>query len=306
LLFTASYAYGVPSVAPAKKQEDSKPLIVRDVARETDLFEEDHDESNSPMIKAAPEDVPEELDDTGRRRTQDHHCSGCITENGQLLPGHAQTDDIGSSTDEEIYTLDALAGHSYRITVNLLTLHDSTLAIYDGNTRVAFDDDGGSGLASALTFTPPRSTAYQIRVAGYGGSTGSFTISVTAEVDPCEAGHEVHYTGNLARGEIFFSDAYANSDTCNWEITCPSSNSHILISFHNFDTESNYDFVDVKSCSRGSSGGCSHRLAHLSGTLSSSQTDWVVHSSDAVITFTSDGSVQGNGFDATFNCLSGH
>eukprot|EP01047_Picozoa_sp_COSAG01_P058351 COSAG01_NODE_6865_length_3464_cov_50.271620_5_plen_232_part_00 len=209
LLFTASYAYGVPSVAPAEKH-DSKPSIVSHVARrETGPFEEDHDESTPPMIKAAPEDVPEELDDTGRRRTQDDHCSGCITENGQLLPGHAQTDDIGSSTDEEIYTLNAGQGITYRITVNLLTLHDSTLAIYDGSTRVAFDDDGGSGLASALTFTAPRSASYQIRVAGYSGSTGSFTISMTSDADPCQDGREVFITGTT-RGEIFFSDA------CTW------------------------------------------------------------------------------------------
>jgi hypothetical protein len=305
-MITAPCANGVPSAAlPAAAQHiDVKPAVVRAVVNEVAPSDDPQ-----PMTKLAPKDESETQDDTSRRRAQDNHCSGCRTENGQLLPGHAQTDDIGSSSDEEIYTLSAVQGVTYRITVNLLTLHDSTLAIYDGSTRVAFDDDGGSGLASAIAFTAPRSAAYQIRVAGYGSNTGSFTISMIADADPCEAGHEVHYR-NVNRGEIFFSDAYAPNDQCTWEITCPSASSHILISFHNFDTERNYDFVDIQSCGRrtGSAPVSCYGLsgAHLSGSLSNIQSDWVVHSSDATIEFNSDGSVHGNGFDASFNCLSGH
>lgn len=55
---------------------------------------------------------------------------------------------------------------------------DPTVSVYDpyGN-RIGFNDDGGSGLDSLLVLTLNPGN-YIVEVAGYGSSTGPFTMSI--------------------------------------------------------------------------------------------------------------------------------
>ena len=98
-------------------------------------------------------------------------------------------------------------------------------------------------------------------------------------------------------GDIFFSDQYEDSASCQWTITCRTG--HPQVHFNNFNTEHNFDFVSVYDGSSTSSS----RLAHLSGAMSDlAHTDYSGSSRAMVLQFTSDGSVQGTGFDATYSC----
>jgi len=55
---------------------------------------------------------------------------------------------------------------------------DPTVAIYDAfGNRLAYNDDGGSGLDSALSYTLAPGS-YLIEVAGFGSSTGAYTLTV--------------------------------------------------------------------------------------------------------------------------------
>ncbi|HUG90136.1 MAG TPA: matrixin family metalloprotease, partial [Planctomycetaceae bacterium] len=97
---------------------------------------------------------------------------------------------IGSSTagaieaggDLDWFAVDLSAGASYVFATSLGTLHDSTLTLVatNGTTQLAFDDDGGPGLASQIEFTATVSGTHYLRVAAYGSSqTGTYTLSVT-------------------------------------------------------------------------------------------------------------------------------
>lgn len=60
---------------------------------------------------------------------------------------------------------------------------DTILAVYTGTTvsaltRIASNDDGGSGSASLLTFNAAAGTTYRILVDGYGGATGSIVLGI--------------------------------------------------------------------------------------------------------------------------------
>lgn len=55
---------------------------------------------------------------------------------------------------------------------------DPTVSVYDGyGNRIGFNDDGGSGLDSQLVLTLAPGQ-YIVEVAGYGSSTGPFTLTI--------------------------------------------------------------------------------------------------------------------------------
>ena len=77
----------------------------------------------------------------------------------------------------------ATEGSSYTIETELGSLADTTLTLYgpDGQ-QIAFDDDGGVGLASRIEFTADQSGAYRVDVAAYNGfQTGTYDLTVSAE-----------------------------------------------------------------------------------------------------------------------------
>ena len=61
--------------------------------------------------------------------------------------------------------------------------YDTSIAIFDacGGAELACNDDGcpTNGLQSTLTYVPAAAGTYYIRVAGFGGGSGNFTLSVT-------------------------------------------------------------------------------------------------------------------------------
>lgn len=101
---------------------------------------------------------------------------------GQLLTvngpaGHGQVNAGGQGTWFQF-----VAGNRnpHVIRTALGTLGDSVLYLCDANRRnLASDDDGGGGLASMISWQCTPGATYRVRVRGFGGRTGTFTVRVT-------------------------------------------------------------------------------------------------------------------------------
>ena len=87
---------------------------------------------------------------------------------------------------------------------------------------------------------------------------------------------------------------YASGMTCTWSLT--ASSSPIRLTFSEFGTESNYDFVRVYSIGRSS--GDAELVQSFSGARATPFTV-TIPSSTALVRFSSDSSVNADGFTAT-------
>jgi len=91
---------------------------------------------------------------------------------------------IGLVGDVDWFSFQAIAGKSYIFNTELVTLRDSVLSLYDrdGTTRLAYNDDGGAGLASKITWTAQTSGTYYLAVSGYSSLyTGDYVLDVEAQ-----------------------------------------------------------------------------------------------------------------------------
>ncbi len=81
--------------------------------------------------------------------------------------------------DIDSFLLEAEEGVLYRIDVELGTLPDSALGLYDSEEfELAYNDDREDSLASRIEWEAPASGEYYVVVGGFG--TGSYTLTVTA------------------------------------------------------------------------------------------------------------------------------
>ncbi len=89
--------------------------------------------------------------------------------------------DIEEGGDTDWFRFTAVAGASYEFETTLLRLSDSTLTLYSSNgvSQLAFNDDGGSGLASLINWTATSSGTYYLKVQAYSSSqTGTYRLYV--------------------------------------------------------------------------------------------------------------------------------
>lgn len=199
------------------------------------------------------------------------------------------------------YCLMADVGVTYGIDVALGSLSDSVVSIYGISSNLGFDtylasdDDSGEGFGSYLEWTAPANGPFSIDVTGYGGASGTFTLVVAQNDDPCEGGLALE---GISAGDIFFSDSYTNQADCVWSISCDYG-AHVDLDITSFNTERNYDYLDILD---GSS-----QVHHFSGDMAdiSGQTNTVSSGSVLTLEFTSDGTDPGQGFDASWVCSGG-
>ncbi len=86
--------------------------------------------------------------------------------------------------DVDWFKFQAVAGKTYTFTMQLGTLRDTVLSLYDvnGAARLAFNDDYGSTSASQITWKAPASGTYFLAVGAYGNSlTGSYVLDVVCQ-----------------------------------------------------------------------------------------------------------------------------
>ena len=205
---------------------------------------------------------------------------------------------IVSAGTSSTYCVGMVGGVTYQIEVALASLPDSIVAVYDIATgqQLAMDDDGGEGYGSFLEWTSPASTTYQIVVTGYSTNTGTFDLTVVqVGGDPCAGG--VSFTHS--EGVILFSNAYDAGAECLWTVSC-EPDALVTLTFEQFATEYNYDFVNVLDGPLDTSS----QLAHLSGNMNNLGDQTQIQSTSSVMTvqFTSDGSINGLGFEASWVC----
>ncbi len=110
------------------------------------------------------------------------------------IDGAAQAHNFHAATDVDWVSFDAVADTTYTLwTFNLGAGADTVLDLYtdDGITRIAYDDDSGTGLASRIVWTPDATASYRLRVRPFGSSGGRENASYELRVA----------TGNILAGE---------------------------------------------------------------------------------------------------------
>ena len=81
--------------------------------------------------------------------------------------------------DFDLFVFEATEGEVYQIDVALGTLDDSVVGLYDTDeTELAYNDDHEGSPASRIVWVAPSSGSYYVRVAAWGGGTGSYTMTV--------------------------------------------------------------------------------------------------------------------------------
>jgi RHS repeat-associated protein len=109
-------------------------------------------------------------------------------------PAQARVFDIGEQQnhalcfagDQDWTVFTGVAGVQYRIeTLDLASGTDTYLELYgaDGTTLLASDDDGGPGLASALTITATESISHYVMIRHRSSSRGSPALTYTARIE---------------------------------------------------------------------------------------------------------------------------
>jgi|EP01046_Picozoa_sp_COSAG06_P027816 hypothetical protein len=122
-------------------------------------------------------------------------------------------------------------------------------------------------------------------------------VSVAGGI-PCAGGATL---AEEIEGTIDFYDGYANRAECSWTIACPARLGTGVVprlAFTQLDTEQSHDWVDIHD----GMDATGQRLAHLSGSTLPAGSFRAEEGSTVTVRFTSDGSVGGQGFVASYSC----
>lgn len=117
--------------------------------------------------------------------------AGSTATTGQLAVGGTVSGRLEVAADQDWFAIDLVAGKTYSFTLSGLdggggSLDDPWLRLLDANgTRLAFDDDGGTGTDSLLTFTATVSGRYYLSAEGASDTeTGTYRLSAVVEEPP--------------------------------------------------------------------------------------------------------------------------
>ena len=115
---------------------------------------------------------------SGGMAGDDDHADAPGEDATMIEPGIA-SGSIESLGDIDVFAFEAEAGATYIGEVELVgddPLGDSTLRLFapDGTTSLAFNDDGGNGLASRITFTATQTGTHFFAVAGFSSRQGDY------------------------------------------------------------------------------------------------------------------------------------
>ncbi len=126
--------------------------------------------NNTGYIRSQRLEVGGDSDDHGNN-------SGSATSVG--VPSDTQGN-IEVASDVDWFSFAAQAGLTYTIETTLNGLSDSTLTLYDtnGTTQLAFDDDGGVGLASKIEWQAPVRGTYFFEVDNFSNEIGAYIASI--------------------------------------------------------------------------------------------------------------------------------
>jgi len=125
---------------------------------------------------------------------------------------------VDTSGDHDFFRMTLTAGVTYRFTVNTSTtgtpIGDPTLTLRDAaGTSLAFNDDGGPGLYSVISFTAASSGTYFLDVAGFGSNAGGYSVS--ASIDDA-IDDDVGTTGTIAVNAAALNGTYDTAGDDDW------------------------------------------------------------------------------------------
>ena len=115
-----------------------------------------------------------------------------------------------------------------------------------------------------------------------------------ALADPCSAGGATL----VDFGDLDFTSGYGNDQDCRWTLVCSSGSPTVI--FSTFDTEENFDFVNIYD----GPADTSTRIDRLHGTTVPASVT-ATSGGTMLLQFTSDGSGTGGGFHAILSCPGG-
>ena len=225
---------------------------------------------------------------------------GCTPIRVDTRPVQGTVSGDGRRSTPAAFCLQAEAGQTYELTVELLTLRDSVMSIVNSaGTEVERNDDDGGSLASHIIWTAPASGIFTVNVDGFGGQTGDFSLDVTSMGgagggggNPCQGG----LTLTEPAGVIDFDDTGVLSSTCDWLIRCTRGDG-ITIDFETLSVESHFDYVSVYD---GTAPSSDEQLVHATGNELPDRL--ATQSREALVEYTSDGSVSRGGFAISYRC----
>lgn len=258
-----------------------------------------------------------------------YSCSGSAGPAMQAVAtdGTPLEDTIATPGDQLYYSFDAVGGSTYTLVTALNGLPDTVMDLLDTDrqTQLLTNDDapGGTSLSSEITWTCPTSGTYYIMVRAFDAAsmTGGFRLIVTTgsaatHSDPCNGGD----TLTDPSGVIDYFAGHPDGVQCSWIVTC-ASGSVPELTFRQFDTEANFDFViinygDPAEIAQGIpqtqppiqlSGALTPAVGgpHIGDHTGTTFSDSVGATNSMVVQFTADGSVSGQGFLAEYECSGG-
>ena len=237
----------------------------------------------------------------------------CISDDG----GAGSTDFVTISTDGTplganvqdeagvFFQFHAEAGSTYLLDTEVGTLDDTIMFLIGTDQRTSIaenDDDPLTGrLDSYIEWTCPSTGMYYINVKGYGGATGTITLSVTVqggEADPCSGDPATLHEDSSV---ISFTPdgGTLDDESCAWLISCSERNQIATVTIQRFSTEQGFDFVRLYDGATATGSA----VATLTGSLRDlSQVTYVSSGTDMLVQFTSDQSIGAEGFVLNYNC----
>lgn len=112
------------------------------------------------------------------------------TTTGRVTIGDPVTGEIEAADDVDWFAVDMDPALSYRIDLEGAptgagSLSDPYLYIFDANgNQLDWNDDGGEGFNSGITFRPPTAGTYYIGAGAFAANTGTYRLSVSEFVAP--------------------------------------------------------------------------------------------------------------------------
>ena len=132
--------------------------------------------------------------------------AGDTSTTASIAVGGSFTSQLDTAGDRDWIAVTLEAGKSYAISLTgtgAKAVGDTYLRLMDAaGTEIAYDDDGGPGYNSLLSFTPATSGTYYINAGGYDDQeTGRYTVAVN-EVEPPDFLDSINWGTQVATNQI--------------------------------------------------------------------------------------------------------
>ena len=136
------------------------------------------DGANGEIAKTTQPDGGSALNET----TGPDTVAGSTSTSSTLSIDSAARGYVNSSTDQDWYRVDLVAGQQYTFALNGFgkgAIQDGDLRLFNGaGTQIAYDDDSGPLGGAKLTFTAATSGTYYISAGGFNGGTGQYMVTM--------------------------------------------------------------------------------------------------------------------------------